>query len=166
YKRNHQLFTAKDDELPIVGTMASKFNDDGVNHLFELMLKKIETKTKTSFGEYHFAETAKVSQAVIPANRVRYLSEISENNRNYDQLVKDQAAIASSLYQLQGVLEILKEKQTDASLLDSIQQQIVFYTDQLTPVSKKLVQHWGEKVKEYNKDFYEYTVRDKVIKQP
>ncbi len=166
YKRNHQLFTAKDNELPIVGTMASKFNDDGVNHLFELLLKKIEAKTKTSFGEYHFAETAKVSQAVIPASRVRYLSEISENNRNYDQLVKDQAAIASKLYQLQGALETLKEKQTDASLLDSIQKQISFYTDQLTPVSKKLVQHWEEKVKEYNKDFYEYTVRDKVIKQP
>src|SRR6185503_15553693 len=115
YKRNHQLFTAKDDELPVVGTMASKFNDDGINHLFELMLKKIEAKTKASFGEFHFAETAKVSQAVIPANRVRYLSEISENNRNYDQLVKEQAAIASKLYQLNGALEILKEKQQDVS---------------------------------------------------
>src|SRR5690349_1098133 len=65
YKRNHQLFTAKDHELPIVGTMASKFNDDGVNHLFELLLKKLETKTKATFGEFHFSETAKVSQAVI-----------------------------------------------------------------------------------------------------
>ena len=46
YKRNHQLFTAKDEELPIIGTIASKFNDDGVNHLFELLLKKIEDKTK------------------------------------------------------------------------------------------------------------------------
>src|SRR4029077_3145878 len=42
YKRNHQLFSAKDNDLPIVGTMASKFNDDGINHLFELMLKAIE----------------------------------------------------------------------------------------------------------------------------
>src|SRR6185503_5707987 len=135
-------------------------------HLFELMLKKIEAKTKTRFGEYHFAETAKVSQAVIPSSRVRYLSEISENNRNYDQLVKDQSAIASKLYQLNGALETLKERQQDASLLDSIQQQINFYTDQLTPVSKKLIQHWNEKVKEYQKDFYEYKIRDKVIRQP
>ena len=49
YKRNHQLFTAKDEDLPIIGTMASKFNDDGVNHLFELLLKKIEEKTKITF---------------------------------------------------------------------------------------------------------------------
>ena len=164
YKRNHQLFTAKDEDLPVVGTMASKFNDDGVNHLFELLLRKIEGKTKTTFGEYHFAETAKVSQAVIPANRVRYLSEISENNRNYDQLVKDQSAIATKLYQLHGSLEVLKEK-GGQSLLDIIQKQIDFYTDQLTPVSRKLITNWPEKIKEYQKDFYEYTVRDKVIKQ-
>ncbi|NOT52802.1 MAG: methylmalonyl-CoA mutase, partial [Chitinophagaceae bacterium] len=112
YKRNHQLFTAKDADLPIIGTMASKFNDDGVNHLFELLLKKIEAKTKTTFGDFHFAETAKVSQAVIPANRVRYLSEISENNRGYDQLVKDQAAIASKLYQLQGTLKTLQDSES------------------------------------------------------
>ena len=100
YKRNHQLFTAKDEELPIIGTMASKFNDDGVNHLFEMLLKKIEAKTKTNFGNYHFSETAKITQAIIPSNRVRYLSEISESNRNYDQLVKEQSAIATKLYQL------------------------------------------------------------------
>ncbi|TMI64979.1 MAG: methylmalonyl-CoA mutase [Bacteroidetes bacterium] len=163
YKRNHLLFTAKDNELPIVGTMASKFNDDGVNQLFELMLKKIENKTNTAFGEYHFAETAKVSQAIIPSSRVRYLSEISENNRGYDQLVTDQAAIASKLYQFNGAKETLKEK-ADASLLKTIDEQIAFYTDQLTPVSRKLITNWNEKIKEYQKDYYEYTVRDKVIK--
>jgi isobutyryl-CoA mutase len=163
YKRNHQLFTAKDNELPIVGTMASKFNDDGVNNLFELMLKKIGNKTKINFGEYHFAETAKVSQAIIPSSRVRYLSEISENNRGYDQLVEDQSAIATKLYQLNGAKDALKGK-ADDSLLKTIDEQIIFYTDQLTPVSRKLINNWGAKMKEYSKDYYEYTVRDKVIK--
>ena len=164
YKRNHKLFAAKDEELPIIGTMASKFNDDGVNHLFELLLKKIEAKTQTTFGEYHFSATAKVSQAIIPASRIRYLAEIAENNRSYDKLVKEQAAIATKLYQLHGSLETLKEK-ADPSLLSIIQQQIDFYTDQLTPVAKKLITNWPNKIAEYNKDFYEYTVRDKVIKQ-
>lgn len=164
YKRNHQLFSAKDSELPIVGTMASKFNDDGVNHLFELLLKKIETKTKTSFGNFHFAETAKVSQAIIPSNRTRYLSEISENNRGYDQLTKDQSSIASKLYQLHGALETLKGK-SDPALLAQLQQQINFYTDQLTPVARKLINNWPEKIKAYQQDYYEYKVRDKVIKQ-
>jgi len=164
YKRNHALWTAKNEELPVIGTMASKFNDEGVNHLFALLLKAIETKTKVNFGEFHFSASAKVSPSIIPAKRVRYLSEISEANRNYDQLVRDQAAIASKLYQLEGVLETLKEKTPD-ELLTVIKQQIEFYTGQLTPVSRKLLQHWGEKVKEYQKDYYEYTVRDKVIRQ-
>jgi len=165
YKRNHKMFSAKDDELPVVGTMASKFNDDGMNHLFRLLLKKIETKSKTGFGEIHFAETAKVSQAIIPPNRVRYLSEISESNRGYDQLVRDQSVIASKLYQLQGALETMKDK-ADASLLSSIQQQIDFYTEQLTPVAKKLVTNWPEKLKVYSADFYEYKVRERVLRIP
>jgi len=79
-------------------------------------------------------------------------------------LVKDQSSIATKLYQLDGALETLKGK-TEQSLLDSIQQQINFYTDQLTPISRKLITNWGTKLKEYEKDYYEFTVRDKVIKQ-
>lgn len=162
YKRNHQMFMAKDDELPIVGTMASKFNDDGVNHLFELLLKKIETKTATTFGTYSFSETAKVSSAIIPSSRTRYLSEISEASRSYDNLVIEQMAIASKLYQLNGTLEVIK----DEAVVEVIKKQIEFYQNQLTPVAKKLISNWKEKEATYKKDFYEYKVRDKVIKQP
>jgi methylmalonyl-CoA mutase len=169
YKRNHQLFTAKDDELPIIGTMASKFNDDGVNHLFELMLKAIEKKTGARFGKIQFNETAKVSQAIIPSSRVRYLSEITTTIREYDQLVEDQAKIASKLYQLHGALEILKSGNAKVSppkaegFEGAIEEQIKFYNDQLTPVSRKLIQKWPEKLKAYQQDYYEYNVRDKKI---
>ncbi|HKO80732.1 MAG TPA: methylmalonyl-CoA mutase family protein, partial [Chitinophagaceae bacterium] len=77
----------------------------------------------------------------------------------------DQSAIATKLYQLNGAFETLAGK-ADAALLDIIKKQIDFNTDQLTPVSRKLINNWPEKIKEYQKDFYEYTVRDKVIKQP
>ncbi len=172
YKRNNSLWSAKDEQLPIIGTVASKFNDDGVNHLFQMLLKKIEDKTGTSFGEFHPApgETAKVSQAIIPSSRVRYLSEISENNRNYDQLVNDQAAIASKLYQLSGTIEALNnfsfERGSHGYSNAVLEKMKKFYEEQLTPVSRKLISHWPAKVNEYNKDFYEYTVREKVIKQP
>ena len=169
YKRNHQLFTAKDESLPIIGTVASKFNDDGVNHLFELLLKKIEEKTTISFGSYHFSETAKISQAIIPSNRVRYLSEISESNRSYDQLVKEQSAIATKLYQLQGVLDEMKNfsfaqgsQGYSSAVLEKMK---LFYEDQLTPVARKLITNWQSKIKAYEKDYYEYKVRDKVIRQ-
>ena len=164
YKRNHQLFNAQDKELPVIGTIASKFNDEGVNQLFGWLIKKIAEKAGVSFGEFHFASTAKVSEAVIPANRVRYLSEISESNRSYDQLVSEQSAIATKLYQLHGSLEILREHSSEETK-NFLQAQINFYNDQLTPVSRKLIANWSQKVKEYQKDFYEYTVREKVIRQ-
>jgi methylmalonyl-CoA mutase len=165
YKRNHQMFMAKDNELPIIGTMASKFNDEGVNHLFEMLLKTIHAKTNKTFGKYHFSETAKVSSAIIPSNRTRYLSEISETNRTYDAQAFEQAAIASKLYQLTGTLEIFKhKKQTD--LVEIIHQQIDFYKEHLNAESKKLVANWNNVIDIYKKDFFEYQVRDKVIKQP
>jgi methylmalonyl-CoA mutase len=164
YKRNHIIFTAKDEDLPVIGTTASKFNDDGMNHLFELLLKNIEKKTGKNFGQFTYGETAKVSQAIIPSYRARYLSEITATIHEYDQLVKEQSLIASKLYQLHGALETMKEK-GDKTLLEKIQEQINFYSDQLTPVARKLIHNWPEKIKAYNEDYYEYRVRDKIIKQ-
>ena len=170
YKRNHLLFTAKDEELPVIGTVASKFNDEGVNHLFGLLLKTIEEKTKTVFGSFVPGTASSFSRTIIPASRVRYLSEISETNRNYDKQVNEQAAIASKLYQLHGTLAIIKTNESNSKsvegLEEAVQQQIDFYFKQLTAISRKLLHHWEEKQKEYEKDYYEYDVRGKIIKQP
>lgn len=165
YKRNHQLFTANDADLPVIGTMASKFNDEGINKLFELLIAAIDKKTSVHFGKHSFNETAQVSQSVIPSSRVRYLSEITNTIREYDELVKEQAAIATKLYQLQGSLEILK-KNSDEGVLNTIKKQIEFFTEQLTPVSRKLISNWQQKNEAYQKDYFEYNVRGKIIKQP
>ena len=162
YKRNHNLFTANDADLPVIGTMASKFNDEGVNKLFAILIEKIKEKTGVSFGTFHFDETAQLSQSVIPSSRVRYLAEIAAGNREYDQLVKDQSAIASKLYQLNGAKEI----STDDAVKQALQKQIDHFTEQLTPVSRKLIQNWPQKIKAYQQDYYEYSVREKIIRQP
>ena len=164
FKRNRQLFSAKDGDLPVVGAVASKFNDDGVNHLFDLILKTIEDKSGVHFGEFKFDQSAGISRAIIPSDRVRYLSELTSVIREYDQLVKDQSAIASKLYQLHGTLETVKAK-ADASVVTCIEDQIKFYNDQLTPVSRKLIQNWPQKLKAYGEDYYEYNVREKKIRQ-
>jgi methylmalonyl-CoA mutase len=166
YKRNHKLFVAKDEELPVVGTIASQFNDAGVNELFEKIIQTIKAKTQIVFGEVeHFAHGDTVSKSmIIPPARVRYLSEIADTIKDYNQLVEDQSAIASKIYRLQGALELLKEKGNE-DLIATIQKQIDFYTEQQTPVAKKLVRHWPEKLKAYQQDYYEYKVRDKVIRQ-
>ncbi|MBS1592268.1 MAG: methylmalonyl-CoA mutase family protein [Bacteroidetes bacterium] len=160
YKRNHKLFAAKDEELPIVGTIAAQFNDAGVNELFEKIINAVETKTNISFGKIehhqHIKDTTTKSQ-IIPPKRVRYLSEIVDANKNYDTWVNEQCVIASKLYQINGVLN---EKEIPE--LISIKNN---YEQQLHTECKKLIDNWNNVVKKYNNDYFEYTVRDKTIKQ-
>jgi len=171
YKRNHGLWTAGNEALPIVAASANKFNDEGVNQLFNLLLHTIKEKTGTDWGSYTASFTGSaVATTIIPAKRTRYLSDIADNNRNYDNLVKEQSALASKLYQLHGVLDILNATAgttgSDDAARHAIQQQINLYEAQLNPVSRKLVQKWPEKIKAYQEDYYQYAVRDKMIRQP
>jgi isobutyryl-CoA mutase len=170
YKRNHKLFTAKDEELPVIGTIASQFNDAGVNELFEKLLDAVEKKTGIRFGNVdHHAHRDTVSKSlIIPPARVRYLSEIADSIKDYNKHVEDQSAIASKLYQLQGSIDLIRQAGTNGSAqallaLEELKKQ---YEDQLNPVFRKLIDNWPEKRKAYAADFYEYTVREKVIRQP
>ncbi|MCW3073289.1 MAG: methylmalonyl-CoA mutase [Flaviaesturariibacter sp.] len=164
YKRNHHLWTAKEEELPIVGTIAAQFNDSGVNELFEKLITTISTKTGIQFGDLelhaHTTDTTSKSQ-VIPPKRVRYLSEISEGNRQYDNWVKEQSTIATKLYQING---IVGEKEVSA--ISELQDLKKRYEESLHPECKKLIEGWPEVQQKYTADFFEYQVRDKVIKQP
>src|SRR5689334_5593154 len=134
FKRNHQKWNAKDEDLPIVGTIAAQFNDTGINELFEKIMVAVEKKMGARFGQVilhaHTQDTTTKSQ-IIPPKRVRYLSEISENNRGYDAWVKEQSTLASKLYQIQGVLQL--EKLKDNTELQKIQTEL---HEQLHPLCK------------------------------
>jgi len=168
YKRNHQLFTAKDEEIPVLGTIASQFNDAGVNELFSKLMQAVKNKTGIEFGEANSVEHKDtVSKSlIIPPSRVRYLSEISTTVLEYNELVKEQSTIASRLYQLHGAKETLQAANAPKEMIDLLDQQINVLTERQTPVAKKLVNHWPEKIVAYQQDYYEYKVRDKVIRQP
>lgn len=107
YKRNHQLWTAKDEDLPVTGTIAAKFNDPGINDLFLQVIRTLNKRCGTAFNEaITFEYTAQLERAIIPGRRVRYLSDIAESIRNYNRHTNEQAEIATRLYQLQGVLKM------------------------------------------------------------
>ena len=111
YKRNHMLFQAQNEELPIVGTVASKFNDAGVNRLFECIVRTIQRKTNANWGELQpAAKGTDLTQAIIPAQRTRYLAEIAETIEQYDEWTDEQSIIAQKLYQLKGTIDLLGEK--------------------------------------------------------
>ena len=160
YKRNHQMFMAKDEELPVVGTIASQFNDAGVNHLFEALMNAVKTKTGIEFHVKHTSakNTATKSQ-IIPPARVRYLAEISENNVAYDAWVNEQAMLASKLYKLNGVLSELKDG-------TEIRHLIAHCESKLHPECKTLLDNWLELNKKYSADTFAFEVRDKVLQLP
>ncbi|MBL0308892.1 MAG: methylmalonyl-CoA mutase family protein [Bacteroidetes bacterium] len=160
YKRSHQLFQAKDEELPIVGTIASQFNDAGVNHLFEMLTNKVKEKTGQEFHVKHTSakNTATKSQ-IIPPARVRYLAEIAENNEAYDQWVDEQCAIASKLYQLYGVSVELKDN-------SEVKKLITHYEKGFHAFCKDLIDNWKELKKRYSGETFAFEVREKVLQLP
>ena len=111
YKRNYELWETKDEDLPIVGTIAAQFNDAGVNVLFDKLMKVISDKTGASFGAHAaFSKSGGMDGSIIPPKRVRYLSEIAETITEYNNWVKEQAAIATKMYQLDGVIKMMDDQ--------------------------------------------------------
>jgi isobutyryl-CoA mutase len=111
YKRNYELWDTKDEDLPIVGTTAAQFNDAGVNTLFDKLIKIIAAKTGHDFGTHAaFAKSGGMEGSIIPPKRVRYLAEISETINEYNKWVKEQAEIATKLYQLDAVIKMMDDK--------------------------------------------------------
>ncbi|UAY52390.1 methylmalonyl-CoA mutase family protein [Ferruginibacter albus] len=163
YKRNHNLFTAKDEDLPVIGAIAAQFNDAGVNELFERVMEKVAQKTGVHFGKEiehhpHVNDTINQSQ-IIPPKRVRYLSEIAEEIIHYNKEVEEQVAIASKLYQINGALQLVSKNEELQSIKNELE-------SKLLSSNKKLIDGWEALKEKYSKDFFEYTIRDKKIKQP
>lgn len=164
YKRNHGLWTAKDEDLPVVGTIASQFNDHGINQLFEKLVHVIEEKKNIHFGptlKHERPNDTSTRSQIIPPARVRYLSEITESIHEYRQWVNEQCAIASQLYKLEGVLAIKDLKAADE--LINIKAHL---EQQLHPECLQLVKGWPALQQKYKADHYEFQVRNRVIKLP
>ncbi len=173
YKRNHSLWDAADADLPVVGTIAAQFNDAGVNELFGRLMKKIEEKTGVVFGTnenvQHTTDTSSQS-TIIPPKRVRYLSEIAETIDEYDRWVNEQSALATQLYQLNGTLAAATTStqlaQLSPSTVEELQKIKTSLQEKLHPDNQKLLHNWAATRERYSKEFYEFKVRDKVIRQP
>ncbi len=124
YQRNHNLWDSNVDIMPVYGTIASQFNDPGANTLYKVLIDKINQKTSADFkSSFEISDEISEKQFIIPPNRTRYLSEITENNRNYDKTSGEQKEIAQKLY---GVFQtvcsvanvIANEERVWQSLLD------------------------------------------------
>ena len=161
FQRNHQLWDSKMEDMPVFGTIASQFNDPGTNQLYRKLIDTIQEKTGAGLKST-FQVTREMSEKVfvIPPNRTRYLSEISENNHSYDKWVKEQSETAQKLYALEIVSAHLKSSPTLHSDLADETQKLQFNLD---PRNRKLLEEWPKKVKQYKDPIFKFNVRNKEI---
>ena len=161
YKRNHNLWEIKDEDIPVFGTIASQFNDPGMNTLYRSLMDEIENKTSAGLIS-NFSISKQMSEKifVIPPNRVRYLSEISENNRAYDSWVDKQSAVANQLEALEKSMVLFSNKNKDELLLNSLKAAYEEFKMDLDPHNFQLLSNWDEQISNYKAPEFIVKVRD------
>ncbi len=183
YMRNNNLWDVHMDDMPVFGTIASQFNDPGMNSLYKSIMDKLVEKSGADLKS-SFEITKQMSEKifVIPPSRVRYLSEIAENNRGYDAKAKTQKEVAQKLYGIYKTIETVVEGKLtlDKSGIDSdsiatvseenkdFLRLLVAQFDRvkmdLDPYNWEVITGWDEKVNKYKQPIYSFKVRDKEIK--
>jgi isobutyryl-CoA mutase len=142
YQRNHGLWHDDPETLPVYGTIASQFNDPGMNTLYRKLMNKVDEKTGSALNSsFETTEDQSEKIYIIPPNRTRYLSEISENNRGYDQKAEQQQEVAQKLYGIFKTLETVTGTHLDLNQYgieeDSLEQATTSENEQLTGLLKK-----------------------------
>ncbi|MDF3077374.1 MAG: methylmalonyl-CoA mutase, N-terminal domain/subunit [Sphingobacteriaceae bacterium] len=166
YKRNHNLFNAGDDSLPVYGTMASQFNDPGMNQLFNALISKLEEKTGTDFKlKKGLSNSDSKKTYIIPPERTRYLAEIAEANEQYGSWVNDQCKTAQQLFQIKGVIDLAKERTSFISQTDGLQEAYSKLEEEFDSECRRLLCSWPDTQKRYKADEFVFKVRDKEIRQ-
>ncbi|MEN3026419.1 MAG: methylmalonyl-CoA mutase family protein [Chlorobiota bacterium] len=164
YQRSHGLWGQPLDSMPVIGTIASQFNDPGVNALYALLVRKIAEKLQSDWRPHldlRYELTRKIE--IIPANRRGYLGEIVETVERYNRFVEEQAALASRLYQLHGALEHARQK---GYAVDELEREFNELWEQLDPRCRTILQTWEEKLQRYRQPEFSYTVRGREIRVP
>jgi isobutyryl-CoA mutase len=165
YKRNHNLWEAKEEALPVFGTIASQFNDPGTNTLYKALMDKLVEKTGTTLRS-SFVISGEMSEKIyiIPPNRTRYLSEISEASRNYDRWAESQSEVAEQVYSVRKTIHSLKHTGADPALIRGLEEQASKLVLDLEGRNLKMLEGWEAEKKRYLDEFYIFKVRDKELR--
>ena len=164
YSRNHQLWDVEIDSMPVYGTIASQFNDPGVNELYQAIIAKIKEKTGVDYLSKMTPENEMSEKVfIIPPNRTRYLSEISETVRTYNKWAIDQSDIAQRLYCIHKVIQELEPEKDELSI-SLLEEKYSELKRDMDGHNVELVNAWPDKKKAIEAPIYTYKVRNKEIK--
>ena len=177
YQRNHNLWDTDPATLPVYGTIASQFNDPGMNTVYRKIMDTITEKTKIDLKS-DFKSTGEMSEKIfiIPPARVRYLSEIAENNRKYDETAMTQVEVAQKLYgiyktieSVSGTAPVLNKAGLDESAKGDQEFLSLLYKEfdrvkmNLDPYNWEVITQWETKKKKYTDPVFTFKVRQKEI---
>jgi methylmalonyl-CoA mutase len=178
-RRNRELWDARDDELPVAGTIASQFNDPGVNRLYRKLMDALVARTGADLpSDLPATDEPSEKMQVIPADRVRYLAEIAETVQRYAAHVERQAGMARRLFQLAGTIAALRgeelvgvapELEGQAGDPEAVAGLIALYGDTRSRMdhdARALLLSWPALQDQYGGDVYRYEVRGRTIEQP
>lgn len=156
FQRNHLLWESPLDDMPVYATKASQFNDHGTTELFNRLIEKVNEKYSDLNLQGFVEQEITDEVTIIPPKRVRYLSEIVENNRQYDANVEKQAELARKMYHIEGVKSFLSNEVLDAEYQKAekdLQQENIDF-----------LKTWDDTKDAFKAEFYSYFVRGKEIK--
>jgi methylmalonyl-CoA mutase len=173
-QRNRKAWDKDPKEMPVYGTIASKFNDDGVTAFYHALLDQINQTKGTEFVSSMPRPDVRESSSktiIIPGERTRYLAEIADTVRQYHQDTEDQAEAVRRRWHLSSALEVLGVRDPDGDLdmdqaLAGLKQALADAREQVTPDTDDLIEQYRTSSDAYEKDELVYQVRDKEFRVP
>ncbi|HSN34339.1 MAG TPA: cobalamin-dependent protein, partial [Ideonella sp.] len=167
-QRNREAFRTPPEQMPVFGTMASRFNDDGVTALYQALKPRLaELGLKLAEGRLPRVETRHSTHQVpiVPAPRARYLAEIADGVRGYKARARAQATLAREVQQLREARRMLHEAIPDKNKArDALEEQAALREAKLEPAAKKLLALWPAMQQAYAGAEYVVKIRDREIR--
>ncbi|MBW1688308.1 MAG: cobalamin-dependent protein, partial [Deltaproteobacteria bacterium] len=171
-QRNRGVFDVSPDKMPVFGTIASKFNDDGVTALYHAILDRIAEKTgrrlESSLPRPE-SSTSSSKTIIIPPERSRYLAEISDTVRAYHRRTAEQADRARKAWHLEEAMAALADAEGSSGAseaIDRLKEELKQVQGSLDDETRGLIAEWPETQAAYSGEEFVYRVRDREIRVP
>lgn len=171
-QRNSSQWEKSVEEMPVFGTIASKFNDDGVTGLYHALLDAIAENTGVKFESNLQRVNVKTSSSktiIIPPDRTRYLAEIAKTVRDYHHDTEKQASVVRRIWHLRESIAALQKglSEDDSAIgIESLEKELAASENHLAVETVKLLEQWDQVRDIYARDELVYNVRDQEIKVP
>jgi methylmalonyl-CoA mutase len=158
-QRNREAFRISPEAMPVFGTVAARFNDDGVTALYHAITEKLAgagLKLKPGTLPKPAQRVSSSIHAIVPPQRTRYLAEIAETVRGYHAHVEAQSRLARERQQLLATKSMLGK---DVPELEAL-----IGSKALDPEGQKLLDSWPATVKAYSGDEQVVKVRNRELR--